>query len=145
MFEVRTWDNGFLNLWFCTLNFYQLLPMYFFAIFSAWLLPCFRDFGFEVRWIRHLSVNLKIGLMRPRHGASKGPVTGLCTPWALLLNRCTETRLTQKNMENHRQSWKIMAIIIMACFGNFMVKLYLNNMFNSLIGFRLLHFGIIKS
>ena len=42
------------------------------------------------------------------------------------------------NVENRKiigKSWKIMAIIIMAFFGHFMVKLYLNNIFNGLIDF----------
>ena len=40
-----------------------------------------------------------------------------------------------KIMENHGKSWKIMAIIIMAFFGHFMVILGLNNIFKFLIGF----------
>ena len=43
--------------------------------------------------------------------------------------------LSLKIMENHGKSWKIMANIIMAFFGNFRVKLYLNNIFNGLIDF----------
>ena len=41
-----------------------------------------------------------------------------------------------KILENRGKSWEIMAIIIMAMFCHFMVKLYLNNVFNILIGFR---------
>ena len=40
-----------------------------------------------------------------------------------------------KTRTNHGKSWEIMAIIIMAFFGNVMVNLYLNNMFNILIDF----------
>ena len=50
-----------------------------------------------------------------------------------------------KIMENYRKSWKIMAIIIIAFFGHFMVKLYLNNIFNGLIDFFCFIFGLIKS
>ena len=47
-------------------------------------------------------------------------------------------------MENHGKSWKILAIIIMAFFGNFIVKLHLNNILMAQLIFPL-HFGLIKS
>ena len=40
-----------------------------------------------------------------------------------------------KSLKNHGKSWKIMVIIIMAFFSRFMVKLYLNNIFNGFIDF----------
>ena len=46
-----------------------------------------------------------------------------------------EKQKNPKSMENHGKSWQIMAIIIMAFFGNFMVILGLNNIFKLLIRF----------
>ena len=48
--------------------------------------------------------------------------------WVLHLNH-------GKSKENHGKSWEIMAIISMAFFGNFIVKLYFNSIFNILIDF----------
>ena len=47
----------------------------------------------------------------------------------------------RKSQENHRKIIGNNMVIIMAIFGHFMVKLYLNNRFNGLIDF--VRFGLV--
>ena len=56
-------------------------------------------------------------------------------------NKKEEGNKREKIKENHRKHIGKLTIIIMAIFGNFMVKLYLNNWFNGLIGFS--RFGLV--
>ena len=62
--------------------------------------------------------------------------------WALMVGLAVcQGRIPWLKMENHRKIIRKITIIIIAMFGNFMVKFYLNNWFNGLIGF--LRFGLV--
>ena len=75
-------------------------------------------------------------------GCSAAGLHGCMVAWMVacmvaLLHGCMVT-MSKNHAElwkNHGKSWKIMAIIIMAFVGHFMVKLYFNNIFNGLIDF----------
>ena len=63
-----------------------------------------------------------------------------------LTKEMTEAKTTEKDSQsdseqNHGKITETNMVIIMGIFGNFMVQLYLNNIFNGLIGFS--RFGLV--